>query len=147
MSRRILIVLAAVLAAFAACRRPSSQEDFIAGAGPYVFSVDMADTTQSYDFSFYTRLDARPHLLEGVVDMPLDIQWVSPSREVFTETVYLPLTDAHSTFYSRQIRRPYRTEVIPVESGIWELSVTVPDTVSIPGFRGLGLIQSIHGAR
>ena len=147
MIRRLILILLAVLMAAVSCRRPSSREDFIAGDGPYAFEVDMEDTTKTYDFSFYTRLDARPYLLEGVVDMPLDIQWISPSKEVFTETVYLPLTDEKATFYSRQIRRPYRTEVIPAESGIWGLVVSVPDSVSIPGLRGLGLIQSIHGTR
>jgi hypothetical protein len=139
--RRNLFILAAAAAALLSCREPSGREDFIAGKGPFIFSLDMTDTTRLYDFSFYTRLDGRPHVLAGIVDMPLDIQWVSPSGNIYEETVWLPLTDSSATFYSRQIRRPYRTDVVPVESGVWGLSVSVPDSVDIPGLRGLGLVQ------
>ena len=146
MSRRIPVILAAVLL-LVSCREPSAREDFVAGSGPYIFQVDMTDTTRTYDFTFYTRLDARPHLLESVVDMPLDIRWVSPSSEEFEETVWLPLTDPYATFYSRQIRHLYRSGVVPSEPGVWALSVSVPDTLHIPGLRGLGLIQSHNGTR
>ena len=146
MIRRLLLVLAAVTL-LASCREPSVREEFIPGSGPFIFQVDMADTTQTYDFTFYTRLDGRPHLLESVVDMPLDIRWISPSEEVYEETVWLPLTDPHATFYSRQIRHLYRSGVVPLEPGEWALSVTVPDTLAIPGLRGLGLIQRRNGSR
>ena len=146
MSRRILHLLFAVLLA-AACREPSAREEFVAGGGPFLFQVDMTDTTRTYDFTFYTRLDGRPHLLEKIVDMPLDIQWISPSEEVFQETVWLPLTDPDATYYSRQIRHLYRSGVVPSEPGIWTLNVSVPDTLQIPGLRGLGLIQRYNGTR
>jgi len=147
MSRRILLVLAAVTGLLVSCREPSVREDFIAGDGPFIFRVDMTDTTRTYDFTFYTRLDGRPHLLESVVDMPLDIQWISPSREVYKETVWLPLTDPHATFYSRQIRHLYRSGVVPSEPGVWALAVFIPDSLSIPGLRGLGLVQCHNGSR
>lgn len=140
--KKTVLILSILL--LAACREPSAREDFIRGEGPYVFRVDMTDTTRLYDFSFFTRLDARPHLLETVVDMPLDIQWISPSGEVFGETVYLPLTDPAATFYSRQIHHPYRKGVLPSEPGVWALAVFKPDTLSVPGLRGLGLVQSHH---
>lgn len=146
MNRRVLSCLLAVLLA-AACREPSVREDFVPGSGPYIFQVDMSDTTRTYDFTFYTRLDGRPHLLENVVDMPLDIQWISPSEEVYGETVWLPLTDPAATYYSRQIRHLYRSGVVPSVPGIWALSVSVPDTLQIPGLRGLGLIQRRNGTR
>lgn len=141
MSWRPLILAVAACAALLSCREPSGREDFIAGKGPFVFRADMTDTTRLYDFSFYTRLDGRPHLLSGVVDVPLDIAWTSPSGNVYAETVFLPLTDSSATFYSRQIRRDYRTDVLPVEAGVWEIAVSVPDSVDIPGLRGLGLVQ------
>ena len=140
--RKFFPIVMAVLVAAVSCREPSAREDFIAGEGPFVFNVDMSDTTRLYDFSFYTRLDARPHLLETVVDMPLDITWAAPSGLEFGETVFLPLTGNHATFYSRQIHQPYRSGVEPTEAGLWTLTVAKPDTVSIPGFRGLGLVQS-----
>lgn len=147
MMRRVLVPLLAVMCLALSCREPSAREDFVAGGGPFIFRVDMSDTTRTYDLSFYTRLDARPHLLENVVDVPLSVQWISPSGEVFEETVYLPLTDEDATFYSRQIRRLYRSGIVPAEDGVWALAVTLPDTVSVPGLRGLGLIQQKNGTR
>lgn len=142
MSPYRLLALGAALLCALSCREPSAREDFVAGEGPYVFRVDMTDSTRVYDFTFYSRLDSRPSQLKGVVDMPLDIQWISPSGGVYGETVWLPLTDPKATYYSRQIRRPYRTGVVPSEAGVWALAVFVPDSVSVPGLRGLGLIQS-----
>jgi hypothetical protein len=35
-----------------------SVERFVGGEGPYTFFVEMGDSTASYDFDFYTRVDA-----------------------------------------------------------------------------------------
>ena len=32
------------------CRQPVTVDDFRAGEGPYVFAVDLSDSTAAYDF-------------------------------------------------------------------------------------------------
>ena len=56
--RRIVPWLFLLLAI--ACQEPLSTEQFIPGGGPYVFTVDMSDSTAAYDFDLYTRLDGDP---------------------------------------------------------------------------------------
>lgn len=108
-------------------------EQFIAGEGPFVFSVDFSDTTAVYDLDLYTRVDA--------TEMPAEVQllmrWSSPSDSLYRETVYLPLRDSSSRFRA-DVLVPYRSGVSPYESGVWKLTVSAP---SLPeGFRGLGLV-------
>ncbi len=124
--RKYLIILLCLLAT--ACHEPGSQERFIKGTGPFVFTVDMSDTTATYDFDLYTRLegDVFPPELE------LLMRWSSPSDSVYQETVFLPL--------SNQVYAPYRSGVAPSEPGIWMLTISAPSCHLIPDFRGLGLV-------
>ena len=55
--RKAIFLLLAVLAVFS-CREPRSTEQFVPGEGPFVFSVDLSDTTAVYDVDLYSRLDA-----------------------------------------------------------------------------------------
>lgn len=135
-----LSYLLVLLLAFA-CREPSSVEQFIAAPGPYEFQVEMTDTTVSYDFSFYTRLDGYPSELQAAHELPLRITWISPSDSVFTENVFMPLK-GQSTLFSRQVLQPYRTNVRPVQPGLWTLTVTVPYSGGRELLRGLGLTVS-----
>lgn len=130
MRRSLFILLAFLLAV--SCREPQSQEYFIKGIGPYVFTVDMSDTTVVYDFDLFTRLDiARPYEPDAIpAGMPLDIQWVSPSGARFRESVYLPL--------SAKVYEPYRAGVSPLEPGIWTVTLSVP--AAPEGLQGMGLV-------
>lgn len=113
-----------------------SVEKFVRGEGPYTFFVEMTDSTSVYDFDFYTRVDAPLDSLRKMSALPLTVMWTSPSFHVFREEVYMPL-EGRSTFFSRQVRVPYRADVRPVEPGSWTLSVRVTDPPE--GLRGLGL--------
>lgn len=99
----------------------------------------MSDTTVSYDFSFYTRLDGYPRELQAASELPLRVTWLSPSDSAYTENVYLPLS-GRSTLFSRQVYQPYRAHVRPVETGLWTLTVAVPYADGREILRGLGLV-------
>jgi hypothetical protein len=119
------------------CREPMSMEKFVKGEGPYTFFVDMVDSTASYDFDFYTRVDAPLDSLRKLVAMPLQVTWTSPSFHVFREDVYLPM-EGKTSLFSRQVRAPYRAEVRPEEWGPWQVVVRVPDPPE--GLCGMGLV-------
>ncbi len=136
--RRSLFPLLCLLAVLS-CREPSSVENYVCSeTGPFSFNVDMSDTSAVYDLVFYTRLDGRHRDIESDVEMPLSVWWRSPSDSLYQEEVYLPLEGEDETYYSRQLRVPYREGVKSREPGWWNLTVTLPSPV--PGFRGLGLI-------
>ena len=120
----------------AGCREPMSVERFVKGEGPFTFFVDMSDSTAAYDFDFYTRVDAPADSLRNHPFLPLAVTWTSPSFHVFREDVFMPL-EGESTFFSRQIRAPYRSGVRPQEWGQWTVTVRVSDPPS--GLRGMGL--------
>lgn len=113
----------------AACEEPSSVETFIPGDGPYEFTLDMTDTTAVYNLDLYTRVDVSA-MQEIPADMPLLIQWESPSDSLLREKVYLPL--------SAEVYEPYRGGVSPVEAGVWTLTVYAPSAPE--GLRGMGLV-------
>ena len=137
MTFRRIISCFLFLAALTGCREPMSVERFVKGEGPYTFFVDMGDTTAAYDFDFYTRVDAPLDSLRKMPAMPVSVTWTSPSFHVFREDVYMPL-EGETTFFSRQVRVPYRTGVRPEEPGLWTLTVRVADPPE--GLRGLGLV-------
>ena len=137
--RRFLTLLSLLLLAVS-CREPDTLEQFVPGEGPFEYTVNMSDSLSTYDFAFYTRLDGRHRDIECEREMPLTVVWQAPSNQLFAETVFLPLAGTDKTFYSRQVRVPYRSGVVPAEAGVWTLRVSVP--VRIPGLRGLGLITT-----
>jgi hypothetical protein len=122
---------------FAGCREPMSMEKFVEGEGPYTFFVDMGDTTATYDFDFYTRIDAPADTLVRMTSLPLQVTWTSPTFHVFREDVYMPL-EGRITAFSRQVRVPYRAGVRPEEPGPWTIMVRVTDPPK--GLRGMGLV-------
>ena len=132
--RRVLSILLVCFLA-AACREPLSTERFVTGDGPYVFSFQLEEGA-SYDFDFYTRVDARHYGLSLVAELPLDVSWTSPSGTTLKERVYLPLSGFSSRF-SRQVCHPYRAGVRPREYGRWTVSVAATDTIP---HTGLGLV-------
>ncbi len=118
---------------------PLSVEQYITAPGPYEYQIDMADSTASYDFSFYTRLDGYPSQLEKAGELPLRITWTSPSGDLFTENVYLPL-EGRSSLFSRQVYQPYRANIRPEEPGTWKLTVAIPYSEGREVLQGLGLV-------
>ena len=119
------------------CKEPMSVEKFVKGEGPYTFFVEMSDSTASYDFDFYTRVDAPLETLRKMTALPLQVTWTSPSFHVFREDVYLPM-EGKTSLFSRQVRAPYRAGVRPAEWGQWQVVVRVPDAPE--GLCGMGLV-------
>jgi hypothetical protein len=134
MRRHLLSILLLLLTALS-CREPASMEQFIRGEGPYVFTVDMAEG-RAYSFDLYTRIDASEAEMAPLVDLPLRVEWRSPSDSVFRETVYLPLSGT-DRFFSRTVYHPYRKGMVPREPGRWTLRFTAPAVIP---HRGLGLV-------
>ena len=126
-------ILLSLLLLAVSCREPVSVESFLRGEGPYVFTVDMTDSTAVYDLDLYTRIDAR----ECPAQIPLAIIWKAPSGPSFTETVYLPVGRATSSF-SHDAYAPYRAGVVPSDWGIWTLTISVPSAPE--GLCGMGLV-------
>jgi|GEM_PF-945525 len=137
--RKALLAVLPVLLAALSCREPLSSERFVRGEGPFTFPVDMTDTAAAYDFDFYTRVDARPDEIVRLGEVPVVVRWHSPADSLYDETVYLPL-QGRTSFFTRDVRAAYRADVRPYEAGLWTVTVSLPDTVSVPGLRGLGLV-------
>ena len=72
---------------FTGCKEPMSVEKCVEGEGPYTFFVDMSDSTASYDFDLYTRVDAPVDSLRKLAALPLQVTWTSPTFHVFREEV------------------------------------------------------------
>ena len=136
MLRQVYVVIL-VLLLFTSCREPMSVEKFVKGEGPYTFFVEMKDTAATYDFDFYTRIDAPKDSVAVLAALPLTVTWTSPTFHVFREEVYMPV-EGFETYFSRQIRAPYRAGVRPEEWGQWTLTVSVNDPPE--GLRGMGLV-------
>ena len=117
----------------ASCSQPRSREHFIRsdGSGEYKFPIELSDTLQAYDISFYTSLDRPLFRPDTLVSFPLQVVWRSPSGRYFSETVYYP---------ADSLRVRYRSGVVPSEAGEWTVSVTI--SPEPPGLRGLGIICS-----
>ena len=133
--RRFAILV--VLALLTGCREPMSVEKFVKGEGPYTFFVEMTDSSATYDFDLYTRVDAPLDSLRKLPALPLTVTWTSPSFHVFKEDVYLPM-DGKMSLFSKQVRAPYRAGVRPAEWGQWVVGVRVNDPPE--GLCGMGLV-------
>ena len=118
-SRRPLLALFAVLVCgwgLAACSEPDGVELFVrrsaARDGVYIYRLPLTDTTAAYDFWFYSR--SQKHSL---ADVQLNVQWLAPSGNGFSETVYMRRVDVLGS------RELYRSGMVPAEAGEWQLSV------------------------
>ncbi|MCR5071081.1 MAG: hypothetical protein K6A62_04060 [Bacteroidales bacterium] len=102
--------------ALPSCAESDAVEEFVrrdeARAGVYVYSLPLADTTVAYDFWFYSRSVERP--LQSV---QMNVQWLAPSGEAFSETVYMRRIDPKGS------KELYRSGVVPAQAGDWQLSV------------------------
>ena len=126
----VLAVLVCGLA-LSACAVPDSLEQFVrkdeARGGVYIYSLPLTDTTAAYDFWFYSRTEYRK--LES---LQLNVQWLAPSGDGFAETVYMRAVEPKGS------KELYRSGMVPVEAGDWQLSVR-PVGVD-EDFLGLGVI-------
>lgn len=142
-----LVIIMVFMTMMAGCSRPDSYEQFIRidgkGAdGLYHFSLDLSDSSAVYDVSFFTRIDCSRARLSSVEDFPMTVFWTSPSGTKYSEKVYFPAGSfaGSSGYYSHQYRIPYRTGIVPEQSGGWEMAVRIESDRYIPGFRGLGVV-------
>ena len=146
-SQAWMLLLAVLMAAAWSCVRPDSVEQYVGAEqrepnGLYNYTIDMSDTLATYDITLYSRIDAGKQRMAATRDFPLTVTWTAPSGRRYRETVYFGIHEGSegSNFYSNQYRKPYRTGLVPVEAGIWELAVQVNSGNEVPGFRGLGVI-------
>ena len=95
--------------------------------GVYVYALPLKDTTAAYDFWLYSRTARQP-----LEDVQLNIQWLSPSGDGFSETVYMRRVEPRGS------KELYRSGMVPAQAGSWQLSVR-PVGVD-EGFLGLGVI-------
>lgn len=129
MHSRAASVLALVLCFIASCARPASVETFVKadGSGVYDFEINMTDSLHVYDLSFYTRLDGG----RAPSGFPMKVYLTSPSGQTYVENVYF---DCSKGWIS-----PYRTGLVPVEHGLWTMSVRA----AADGMCGLGLVTEL----
>ena len=157
LSPAFAFVIAVLAAAAASCARPDSVEQYVGieqrePNGLYCFTVDFSDTLATYDITFYSRIDAGRQRMVSAKDFPMMVTWTSPSGQRYRENVYFVVHDEErgSDYYSSQYRKVYRTGLVPVEPGIWDMTVYVNSGKEVPGFRGLGIIckkNHPHGTR
>ena len=134
MPRRRILVLLILLAGFSAlpgCSEPDTLELFArrskARNGVYLFTFPLQDTTARYDFWFYSRTERTA--LESV---QLNVQWLAPSGDAFSETVYMRSVEPRGT------KELYRSGMVPAQAGDWQLSVRPVDEDG--ELLGLGII-------
>lgn len=135
----------AVLTLASGCREPMSKEVFtladkLDSDGIYHFEMDMSDTLSVYDVWLYTRIDAPNITMATCPGFGLDVTWKAPSGQMYGEEVYFD-TPLGSEYYSHQYKVLYRSGLIPVEAGVWTLSLKVRDDVE--GLRGMG-VQTVR---
>jgi hypothetical protein len=151
-SKLVLYLMLTVLAAAGvSCSRPTSSEQFVSvdkreANGLYRFTLDMSDSLAAYDVSFYSRIDANRLKFTHAKDFSMMVTWIAPSGQRYRETVYFGVFDesAGSNFFSSQYVKPYRTGLVPVEYGVWEMNVLVNSGAEVPGLRGLGVVCKKH---
>lgn len=147
----LCLMLAVVSAAGVSCSRPTSVEQFVSvdrreANGLYRYTLDMSDSLAIYDISFYSRIDANRLKFTHAKDFSLMVTLTAPSGQRFRETVYFGVFDesSGSNFFSSQYVKPYRTGLVPVEYGVWEMNVLVNSGAEVPGLRGLGVVCKKH---
>ncbi len=138
-------LILAVLTAAVSCVQPSSTETFIRSSerGPdraYRFSIDMSDSTLTYDLRLYTRIDCTPAQFDALPDPELVMRYIAPSGLETNETFTILKDDfSRREYFTADYDMPCRTDFRPREHGIWQLCVTVSNEARIPGLLGLGL--------
>ena len=128
---RFLFLLPVLFFVPVGCSEPDGEEFFLrrdeAQDGVYVYTLPLRDTTAAYDFWFYSRSGR-----ETLENIQLHVQWLAPSGDGFTETVYMRSVEPRGT------KELYRSAMVPAQAGDWRLSVR-PVGVD-RDFLGLGVI-------
>ena len=148
--RKLFLAFFAAILLVASCSQPATSEEFIPAPGPYVFTLDLSDSLASYDVAIFTRIDSREEAMAETSQLPVTAVWTAPDHSMpenifgnqyftYTEKFYLPLEASRSSFFSRQVWHKYRKGLRPGIYGDWQLTLSIPDTVQIRGFRGLGV--------
>lgn len=142
---RLIVVVTVILGTLVSCERPANEETFVKasdkdGQGRYGFVLNMDDSTCVYDLSIFTKVDCTQEQLDMMPDINMVMSFVSPSLVHYGEEFCVEKSEysRHERF-SVDYSLPYRVGLVPVEYGLWQLYVTVPQEDKIEGFRGVGL--------
>ena len=104
-----------------ACSRPASYEQFVkaddATAGIYEFTLDMSDTTASYDISLYTAPLHNPLLL--------DITWLVPPKSLSNSEIamspflQMPEGDTAQLAGNQHVDGHSKTDIAEFREAVW----------------------------
>ncbi len=134
-SKWTLLFLGAVLC-LSSCGEPDGGSHFIKGCrAEYEFVLPQIDSLSLYDFSLYTSLKNKNVGNEGAC-FPIIVRWVSPQSEVFSERVWMSLSEQ---------KQLYRKGMLFPRSGEWRMAVYPQEDIS--GINGLGLSWEKYGTR
>lgn len=137
--KNLLPILSAALL-LSACSEPLSTETFIPGGGPYVFTLDLSDSTAVYDLDLFTRLDGTPEELLPIDGTSLRAEWKTPADSVYVEKLYLPLDRGKKSYFSVQVYESFKADWTPSMYGMWTLSLRLEDRSEVLPLRGMGLV-------
>ena len=139
----IISLVIGVLSASCTCTEPYSQEDYVKTrkrdkSGRYEFVLDMPDSLKRYDLDLIVVMDCGKKRFSSFENASVNMLWVSPSGQLFNETVWLSRKDLSSrTLFSRLFEVRYRAGLVPTEYGNWKLYIALKEdvlsTYSIPG--------------
>jgi len=128
----MLLFVALSAALLASCSQPDSVDRFVRASkaengNRFSFTVDMSDTTATYDLTIYTRLTcSRKHFSELEDALGMGAVWMSPDSVEYREFFCIPKASfSNQTSFSHSYRLSYRSGLIPVTPGVWDLSFVV----------------------
>lgn len=143
MRATVLTIIAAV--ALVSCGAPIVSDEFRSisqrdSLGRFAFDLDMSDSLAKYDITFYTRVDCGEKSFSLLQDIPITVEFASPSGELYSEDIYWP----KSSFDTERMGTydacvDYRVSCVPVEYGEWKMCLTV---APVRGLCGVGVILS-----
>ena len=142
--RRASLFPLLILLASLSCTRPPSDEMYVSReraeyGDTYPFELDLSDSLQRNDLSFFLRLERKPFDVFPDDTLTLFLRWIAPSSEVVQDTVAVDLRACADSSYSfRDFVFPFREDFRPAEYGTWCLKVRIP--AQPEQLSGLGLI-------
>ena len=81
---RAIVVAFVAAIALVSCAAPAVSDKFCAisdrdSLGRFVYDLEMVDSLAKYDISFYTRVDCGEKSFDLMQDIPIKVEWLSPS--------------------------------------------------------------------